>query len=187
MLLQDQDTARLSVVVDRVESGEVPGRSRGGAGGAPGGDGGTETEPRQDWLGPPGGNVPDSLQETAWLDAGRHPAAATGLHHVRTNFDLLEYNSEGPFIRYYISFRECKLWYLYVRKTHGWYQEQFITIKVTRKVLGIFILMVVLPLLKKFKISDINLLIAFNFLHGIGFFLGSLSMFTSGFLISGQQ
>ena len=88
---------------------------------------------------------------------------------------------------YYVSFRECKLWYLYVRKTHGWYQEQFITIKVTRKVLGIFILMVVLPLLKKFKISDINLLIAFNFLHGIGFFLGSLSMFTSGFLISGQQ
>jgi len=86
---------------------------------------------------------------------------------------------------YYISFRECKLWYLYVRKTHGWYQEQFITVKVTRKVLGIFILMVVLPLLKKFKIPDINLLIAFNFLHGIGFFLGSLSMFSSGFLISG--
>ena len=88
---------------------------------------------------------------------------------------------------YYISFRECKLWYLYVRKTHGWYQEQFITVKVTRKVLGIFILMVVMPLLKKFKIPDINLLIAFNFLHGIGFFLGSLSMFSSGFLISGQQ
>ena len=88
---------------------------------------------------------------------------------------------------YYISFRECKLWYLYVRKTHGWYQEQFITVKVTRKILGIFILMVVLPLLKKLKIPDINLLIAFNFLHGIGFFLGSLSMFTSGFLISGQQ
>ena len=87
---------------------------------------------------------------------------------------------------YYISFRECKLWYLYVRKTHGWYQEQFITIKVTRKVLGIFILMVVLPVLKKFKISDINLLIFFNLLHGIGFFLGSLSMFSSGFLISGE-
>ena len=87
---------------------------------------------------------------------------------------------------YYISFRECKLWYLYVRKTHGWYQEQFITIKVARKVLGIIILMLVLPMLKKFKFSDINLLIAFNFLHGIGFFLGSLSMYTSGFLISGQ-
>ena len=87
---------------------------------------------------------------------------------------------------YYISFRECKLWYLYVRKTHGWYQEQFITIKVARKVLGIIILMLILPMLKKFKFSDINLLIAFNFLHGIGFFLGSLSMYTSGFLISGQ-
>ena len=88
---------------------------------------------------------------------------------------------------YYISFRECKLWYLYVRNTHGWKQEQFITIKVTRKVIGIFILMVVLPFLKKFKIADINLLIAFNFLQGIGFFLGSLSMLSTGFLISGQQ
>ena len=88
---------------------------------------------------------------------------------------------------YYISFRECKLWYLYVRNTHGWKQEQFITIKVTRKVVGIVILMVVLPFLKKFKIPDINLLIAFNFLQGIGFFLGSLSMFSTGFLISGQQ
>ena len=39
---------------------------------------------------------------------------------------------------YYISFRECKLWYLYVRKTHGWKQEQFITIKVTRKVIEIY-------------------------------------------------
>ena len=87
---------------------------------------------------------------------------------------------------YYISFRECKLWYLYVRKTHGWYQEQFITIKVARKLLGIFILMLVLPMLKKFKISDINLLIFFNLLHGIGFFLGSLSMFDSSFLIAGQ-
>ena len=88
---------------------------------------------------------------------------------------------------YYISFRECKLWYLYVRKTHGWKQEQFITIKVTKKVIGIFLLMVVLPSLKKFKIPDINLLIAFNFLQGIGFFLGSLSMFSTGFLISGQH
>ena len=87
---------------------------------------------------------------------------------------------------YYISFRECKLWYLYVRKTHGWYQEQFITIKVAKKVLGIIVLMLVLPMLKKFKFSDINLLIAFNFLHGIGFFLGSLSMYSSGFLIAGQ-
>ena len=87
---------------------------------------------------------------------------------------------------YYISFRECKLWYLYVRKTHGWYQEQFITIKVVRKLLGIVMLMLVLPLLKRFNISDINLLIIFNFLHGVGFFLGSLSMFSSGFLISGQ-
>ena len=86
---------------------------------------------------------------------------------------------------YYISFRECKLWYLYVRKTHGWYQEQFITIKVARKVLGIFILLVLLPLLKKFKISDLNLLIAFNFLHGIGFLLGSLSIYSTVFLISG--
>ena len=87
---------------------------------------------------------------------------------------------------YYISFRECKLWYLYVRKTHGWYQEQFITIKVVRKLLGIVMLMLVLPLLKRFNISDINLLIIFNFLHGVGFFLGSLSMYSSGFLISGQ-
>ena len=87
---------------------------------------------------------------------------------------------------YYISFRECKLWYLYVRKTHGWYQEQFITIKVVRKLLGIVMLMLVLPLMKKFKFSDIKLLIIFNFLHGVGFFLGSLSMYSSGFLFSGQ-
>ena len=88
---------------------------------------------------------------------------------------------------YYISFRECKLWYLYVRKTHGWYQEQFITIKVVRKLLGIVILMMVLPMLKKLKLSDVNLLIIFNFLHAIGFFLGSLSMYSSSFLISGQN
>ena len=87
---------------------------------------------------------------------------------------------------YYISFRECKLWYLYVRKTHGWYQEQFITIKVVRKLLGIVMLMLVLPLMKKFKFSDINLLIIFNFLHAVGFFMGSLSMYSSGFLFSGQ-
>ena len=87
---------------------------------------------------------------------------------------------------YYISFRECKLWYLYVRKTHGWYQEQFITIKVARKLMGILILLVLLPLLKKFKISDLNLLITFNFLHGVGFLLGSLSTYSTGFLISGQ-
>ena len=73
-----------------------------------------------------------------------------------------------------------------LRKTHGWYQEQFITIKVARKLLGIFILMLVLPMLKKLKISDINLLIIFNFLHAIGFFLGSLSMYGSGFLLSGE-
>ena len=87
---------------------------------------------------------------------------------------------------YYISFRECKLWYLYVRKTHHWDQEEFITIKVAKKLLGILILLVVLPLLKKFKISDLNLLIAFNFLHGVGFLLGCLSMYSTGFLISGQ-
>ena len=49
---------------------------------------------------------------------------------------------------YYISFRECKLWYLYVRKTHGWKQEQFITIKVTRKVIGIVILNILFTLIR---------------------------------------
>ena len=118
------------------------------------------------------------------MDDDLYPAPACRLHDGEIspprNILLIE------IFQYYISFRECKLWYLYVRKTHGWYQEEFITIKVVRKLLGILILLVFLPLLKKFKFSDINLLIAFNFLHGVGFLLGSLSIYSTGFLIAGQ-
>ena len=77
MLFQDQDTAGLPLLVDRVESGQVPGWS---CGGAPGGGGGAEAEFRQERLGPPGGNVQDSLQATTRLDAADHPAPAPGLH-----------------------------------------------------------------------------------------------------------
>ena len=126
----------------------------------------------------------ESLSNKAWdLVEGMFKTVFKSRSGMMTPCILLQLLA---YTMYYISFRECKLWYLYVRKTHGWYQEQFITIKVARKLLGIFILMLVLPMLKKFKISDINLLIFFNLLHGIGFFLGSLSMFDSSFLIAGQ-
>ena len=79
------------------------------------------------------------------------------------------------YMLYYVSFGSGRLMYLYVKKTLGWTQDEYITLKVLRKSLGIFILIVLLPFLKKLKISDVNLLILFNLLHGAGFLVGSFS------------
>ena len=79
------------------------------------------------------------------------------------------------YMLYYVSFGSGRLMYLYVKKTLGWSQDEYITLKVLRKSLGIFILIVLLPFLKKLKISDVNLLILFNLLHGAGFLVGSFS------------
>ena len=88
---------------------------------------------------------------------------------------------------YYFAFGGGRLWYLYVRKTHGWDQNKFIAVRVVRKSLGITILLVVMPILKRFNISDLNLLIASNALHGLGFLVGGLSTFSVGFLLSGED
>ena len=88
---------------------------------------------------------------------------------------------------YYVAFGGGRLWYLYVRKTHGWDQNMFIAARVVRKSLGISILLILMPILKRFNISDVNLLIAFNALHGLGFLVGSLSTFSVGFLLAGKQ
>ena len=87
---------------------------------------------------------------------------------------------------YYVAFGGGRLWYLYVRKTHGWDQNKFIAARVVRKSLGITCLLVLVPILKRFNISDINLLIAFNALHGLGFLVGGLSTFSVGFLLAGE-
>ena len=76
---------------------------------------------------------------------------------------------------YYVSFGSGRLMYLYVRKALGWTQDEYISLKVLRKSLGICILIVLMPFLKRLKISDVNLLILFNFLHGAGFLVGSFS------------
>ena len=88
---------------------------------------------------------------------------------------------------YYISFGSGRLWYLYARKTQGWNQQEFIIARVVRKTVGITILLIVLPFLKRFNISDVNLLIAFNALHGLGFMVGSLSQFSVAFLLAGGR
>ena len=87
---------------------------------------------------------------------------------------------------YYIAFGGRRLWYLYVKRTHGWNQEQFIAARVGRKSLGITILLIFLPILKRLNISDINLLIAFNALHAAGFLIGCFSKFSVGFLFAGN-
>ena len=76
---------------------------------------------------------------------------------------------------YYVSFGSGRLMYLYVRKALGWTQDEYISLKVLRKSLGICILIVLMPFLKRLKISDVNLLILFNFLHGAGFLIGSFA------------
>jgi len=76
---------------------------------------------------------------------------------------------------YYITFPSCRLWYLFLRKLFGWKQEQFIVLKVVRKSLGISILLLLVPCLKKLKISDTTLLIVFNGMHAIGFLLTSFA------------
>lgn len=87
---------------------------------------------------------------------------------------------------YYVAFGGGRLWYLYVSRTHGWTQTNFIVARVVRKSLGITILLVLMPILKRFNISDLNLLIAFNALHGFGFLIGGLSTFSVGFLVTGK-
>jgi len=76
---------------------------------------------------------------------------------------------------YYITFPSCRLWYLFLRKLLGWKQDQFIVLKVVRKSVGIVILLLLVPCLKKLKISDTTLLIAFNAMHAIGFLLTSFA------------
>ena len=87
---------------------------------------------------------------------------------------------------YYISFKSCSMLYLYVRKTLGWAQEEFITLKILRKSLGTTILLVLLPLMKKYKFSDANLLIGCNLLQGIGYFCASFSTYNPVFLYLGR-
>ena len=87
---------------------------------------------------------------------------------------------------YYTSFKAGSIFYLYARRTLGWGQEQFITYKVLMKTLGIINLLVLLPVLKKFNLSDINLVIGANLIQGIGYFIASLSIFSPGFMLTGK-
>merc|ERR1712038_7065 len=77
----------------------------------------------------------------------------------------------AAYTMYYLSFGSCRLTYLYTRKTLGWQQQEYIALKTLRKSLGIIILMLLIPFLKMFHISDINLLIICNLLNGLGFHL----------------
>ena len=88
---------------------------------------------------------------------------------------------------YYISFKSCSMLYLYVRFTLGWAQEEFITLKIFRKSLGTAILLLLLPLMKKLKFSDANLLIGCNLFQGIGYFLASFSIYHPVFLYLGKD
>ena len=89
------------------------------------------------------------------------------------------------YFMYYISFGSGKFIYKFTRMTLQWTQDEFITLKVLRKSLGISILVVLLPILKRLKISDVNLLLLFNFLHGLGFFIGSFASYSPWFLYIG--
>ena len=82
----------------------------------------------------------------------------------------------GAYGMYYIAFASGRLWYLYLRKTFGWKQEEFIVLKVVRKSLGISILLLLVPCLKKLKISDTSLLIIFNVLHALGFLVSGCAI-----------
>ena len=77
--------------------------------------------------------------------------------------------------------------YLFTRTTLGWAMEEYVTLKVVRKSLGIGILMLLLPALKRLGISDINLLIACNLLNGLGFLLASLSSFSALLIYVGRN
>ena len=87
---------------------------------------------------------------------------------------------------YYTSFKAGSIFYLYSRRTLGWGQEEFITFKVLMKTLGIINLLVLLPVLKKFNLSDINLVIGANLIQGTGYFIASLSIFSPGFMLAGK-
>ena len=91
----------------------------------------------------------------------------------------------GAYLMYYFSFGSGKFIYMMTRKTLNWSQNEFIVLRVMRKALGIKILLILLPLLKQLKISDINLLLLFNFLHALGYLIGSLTMFSEWFLYLG--
>ena len=88
---------------------------------------------------------------------------------------------------YYISFKSCSMLYLYVRFTLNWAQEEYITLKIFRKSLGTAILLLLLPLMKKLKFSDANLLIGCNLFQGIGYFLASFSIYHPVFLYLGKD
>ena len=81
----------------------------------------------------------------------------------------------------------AKLYHRHFRKTLGWQQQEYIALKTLRKSLGIIILMLLIPFLKMFHISDINLLIICNLLNGLGFLLASISMFYMPLIFIGKD
>ena len=81
----------------------------------------------------------------------------------------------------------AKLYQQHFRKTLGWQQQEYIALKTLRKSLGIIILMLLIPFLKMFHISDINLLIICNLLNGLGFLLASISMFYMPLIFIGKD
>ena len=81
----------------------------------------------------------------------------------------------------------AKLYHQHFRKTLGWQQQEYIALKTLRKSLGIIILMLLIPFLKMFHISDINLLIICNLLNGLGFLLASISMFYMPLIFIGKD
>ena len=91
----------------------------------------------------------------------------------------------AAYTMFYISFGSGRFIYLFTRKVLGWTQDEYITLKVMRKSLGIIILIIVLPVLKRLKISDVNLLIIFNGLHSLGFLIASCSSVSMVFIFLG--
>ena len=86
-----------------------------------------------------------------------------------------------------IKFHCIKITLSIIRKTLGWQQQEYIALKTLRKSLGIIILMLLIPFLKMFHISDINLLIICNLLNGLGFLLASISMFYMPLIFIGKD
>merc|ERR1719450_310961 len=91
----------------------------------------------------------------------------------------------GSYAMYYICFASGRLWYLFLRKQFGWKQDEFIVLKVVRKTIGISILLLVVPCLKKLKMSDTTMLILFNALHSAGFLLSAIAGSSLPVLYSG--
>ena len=91
----------------------------------------------------------------------------------------------AAYTMFYISFGSGRFIYLFTRKVLGWTQDEYITLKVMRKSLGIIILIIVLPALKRLKISDVNLLIIFNGLHSLGFLIAACSSVSIVFIFLG--